>query len=200
MKKIMITIIIALLLVSPIILAEGEECDGVYLGTFQQYSEIALKQICDTCTYVTISTITFPNSTIINVDENMTRSGVNYNYSFSSTGSLGYYYYDVFGDKDNEIRTETFCFNITPSGFVGTIGFYVLILVLSLGIIILGYSVQDAWVVMLGAFGFVLFGLFVLFYGIDGLKDAVYTWGIGIITLMLGAYFLIRGALEQLDM
>jgi len=37
-----------------------------------------------------------------------------------------------------------------------------------------------------------------MFNGIDGIKDPVYTWGLGIITLMLGAYFSIRASIETI--
>ena len=90
-------------------------------------------------------------------------------------------------------------FDVTPSGIDMNNGLYFLIIILSVGFIILGYYVKDAWVVVLGSFGMVLFGLFVLFYGIGGVKDTVYTWGIGVITLMLGAYFGIKGSLETLE-
>jgi len=89
--------------------------------------------------------------------------------------------------------------SVTPSGFTNNLGYYVLFFILSIGLIILGYYVEDAWIVILGSFALVLFGLYILYYGIDGLKDAVYTWGIGIIVLMLGAYFGVKGSLEKLD-
>jgi hypothetical protein len=44
----------------------------------------------------------------------------------------------------------------------------------------------------------VLFGLYILFFGIVGVKDTVYTWGIGLIILMLGAYFGIKATLEKI--
>ena len=90
-------------------------------------------------------------------------------------------------------------FQVTPTGFSGTLGFYILLLILSLGIILLGYYVEDPWVIVLGAFGLVLFGLFILLYGVNGIKDSYYTYGFAIITMMLGAYFGIRGALENVN-
>ena len=121
-----------------------------------------------------------------------------FSYNFTDTFQSGRY--DVTETSDGCEESFAYYFKINPSGFVGTLGFYIIILILSLGIIILGYSIEDAWVVVLGSFGFVLFGLFVLFYGIDGIKDTVYTWGIGIITIMLGAYFGVRGSLEKMDL
>jgi hypothetical protein len=174
-------------------------CDGTLLGTFKQNTNINLRQICDTCTYVTLSSLTYPNSTTLTINTNMTKVGVDYNYTFYA-GTLGSHYYSVFGNKDGVIATETFCFEVTPSGFIGTLGFYIIILILSLGFIILGYSIEDAWVIVLGGMGLVLVGLFILIYGVDGMKDSAYTYGFGIITIMLGAYFAVRGALEKMDL
>jgi hypothetical protein len=87
-------------------------------------------------------------------------------------------------------------FEVTPSGFVGTLGFYILILVLSLGIIILGFSKNDAPIVVLGAFGLVFVGLYVILFGIDGFRDYTYTWAFGIITIMLASYIGIKASYE----
>ena len=189
--------IIFFMLITGGILVSALQCDGTMLGTFKVNNNIELRQTCDTCSYVTLSSITYPNSTILNVNTNMTKSGIDYNYSFK-TDLIGNYYYSVFGDKDGSLASENFCFEVTPTGFIGTIGFYIIILILSLGILILGYYIEDAWVVVLGSFGFILFGLFIFLYGIDGMKDSAYTYGIAIITMMLGAYFGIKGALEQI--
>jgi hypothetical protein len=90
-------------------------------------------------------------------------------------------------------------FEVTPTGLVGTLGFYIIILILSIFIIILGYAYEDEWVIILGAFGFVLLGLFILIYGINGFRDEVYTYAFGLITIMLGSYFAIKAALSKMD-
>jgi len=84
------------------------------------------------------------------------------------------------------------------SGFVGSLGFYIILLILSLGIIILGYSVEDEWIIMLGAFGLLLLGLFIILYGLVGIKDDAYTYSFGIITMLLGAYFAVRAGLQKI--
>jgi hypothetical protein len=195
-NKLMLTLILSMFLIG---LVSAVDCGDNNLGTFKSGTEMSLRQTCDTCTYVTLSSITYPDSTTINIDENMTKTGIEYNYTFTNSSTTGGYYYSVFGDKDGTISTEVFCFEITPSGFVGTLGFYIIILILSLGIIILGYSIEDAWVVLLGGFGFILLGLFILLFGINGIKDSAYTYSFGIITIMLGAYFSIRSALEKMN-
>lgn len=118
--------------------------------------------------------------------------------------TYGVYSYQIKCQANSSTTTAvggyyTGAFEVTPTGFSGTLGFYILLLILSLGIIILGYYVEDPWVIVLGSFGLVLFGLFILLYGVNGIKDIVYTYGFGIIVMMLGAYFGIKGSLENLN-
>ena len=120
----------------------------------------------------------------------------------------GAFNYTVTFPKSEIYKVQMFCtdgsysysnegyYNITPSGFSGTLGFYILIFILSFGIIIFGFYLKDAPVVILGSFGLYFVGLYILFYGLDGIKDPVYTWAIGIIILMLAAYISIRSAYE----
>lgn len=90
-------------------------------------------------------------------------------------------------------------YEITPTGFTGTLGFFVLILLLSFGVIILGFYIQDAIIVILGSFGLYFVGIYILFFGLDGIKDPVYTWAIGLLTLVLAAYISIRSAYESME-
>jgi hypothetical protein len=168
------------------------------LGTFKQNQQINITQICNDATYITISSVSYPNSSKAIGQVNMTSLGSGEFYiQFTNTSTNGRY--DVRGVSDGCDKVFATYFEITPSGFVGTLGFYIIILILSLGLIILGYAVEDAWVVILGGMGFVLFGLFVYIYGINGMKDTAYTYGFAIITIMLGAYFSVRGALQKMD-
>ena len=166
------------------------------LGTFKQYEDVTLYQMCDNCTYVNITTIKYPNSNILPIGENMVKAGEDYTYTFTAPDDIGDYQYTVCGDKDGVVVCEVIDFDITPSGFSGTLGFYFLILLLSGGVIVLGFAKQDAPIVILGSFGLYFIGLYVLFFGVAGMKDPVYTWALGIIILMLAAYISIRSAYE----
>jgi len=191
MKKILLLTLIIMSLT--FISAEGD------IGLVKQWDCIDLYNYCPTCSYINLTAIQYPNQSIGTMNLAMVKTGQNYIYNFCGTGELGAYSYTTCGDKAGVLTCEDMSFEVTPTGFIWSTGFYVMILLLSIGIIVLGYYVQDAWVVVLGSFGMMLFGLLVLFYGIAGLKDTVYTWGIGIITLMLGGYFGIKGSLEKLD-
>ena len=100
-----------------LISAEANPCgsDNSFLGTFSQGTNITLKQICSTCTYINLSSIKYPNSTIINYGTSMTKSNVDFTYSFSDTNNLGCYTYSVFGNKVT-IEVESIDFEITTTG------------------------------------------------------------------------------------
>jgi len=193
MKKILLTLIIGMFLIN-FISADGD------IGIVKQWDCIDLYNYCPTCTYINLTAIQYPNQTVSTMNLAMTKTNKNYVYEFCDTGKLGGYSFTTCGDKATVLTCEDISFEVTPSGFVWSNGLYFLLIALSVGVIILGYYVEDAWIVVLGSFGMVLFGLLVLFYGIAGMKDSAYTWGIGIITLMLGAYFGVKGSLEKLDM
>jgi len=171
------------------------------IGTVKQGDEIQLTNYCQvgSCTYMNITSITYPNGKVENVNAEMTKNGQNFNYTYTPT-DLGTYNFKTCGDPAGGYLCDSDTFESTPSGFVGTLGFYILVLVLSLGLMVLGFSLSDGWIVILGSFGFVLLGLFILIYGLDGMKDTAYTYGIGIITMMAAAYIGVRSAIEQMDL
>jgi hypothetical protein len=113
-----------------------------------------------------------------------------------SQEEVGIYKVDMVCNDLTLSGSETLYYEVTGDGLNRSIGFYVLILVLSLGIIILGLSMEDAPITILGSFGLYFVGLYILFYGIAGIKDTTYTWGIGIVVLALAMYISTRSAYE----
>ncbi len=107
------------------------------LGTFKQDSCVNLHQICDNCTYVNLTSITYPNSTLQKVNEVMTKDGVDYNYTFCTTSDFGNYLYNVCGDQDGTLTCENLGFTILNkiiSLEVGEAIIYVLISFLVIGL------------------------------------------------------------------
>jgi len=192
MKKIYLTLLLGIFLFSFASALDSQ-------GTFKQGDCMNISQTCASCSYVNISSVSNQNnSNLVSNVEMVSFGNGEWRYEFCDTNFIGRY--DVKGQGDLSGTDTSFAtyFEITPDGFTGTLGFYILILILSLGIIILGFAIQDGWVTILGSFGFVLLGLFIILFGIVGLKDAAYTYGIGIITMMVGAYIGIRSAVEQI--
>jgi hypothetical protein len=166
-NKIYLSILLGLFLIS---FASAMQCDGTFLGTYKQNTNINLRQTCDTCSYVTLSSITYPNSTTLNINTNMTKSGIEYNYSFYAD-SLGGNSYSVFGDKDGTLQSENFCFEVTPTGTsqstsqgIGSMVFLGLMIVLMVVFGFVGFklSKSDNWWI-LGIF-FMFLSVILLIY------------------------------------
>jgi len=164
------------------------------LGTFKDRICVELKQTCNNCTYNNISSVVYPNSTIALGNVVMTKSGTEYNHTFCSTSVMGTYIVNGYGDPNGVKTVWAYDFNITPSGFLDTLGFYFLILILSLGIIVLGFWREDAPITIFGTFGLYFVGLYVLFNGLAGIRDLTTTWAFALIVLGTAVYISIRSA------
>jgi len=154
-------------------------------------------QICVSCSFVNIS-ITNVNGIMISNAEMVSNGSGMWTYNIVPT-IIGRHDVTGVGDLDGTNTGFAAHFEVTSSGLVGTLGFYFIILILAVGMITLGFLLQDGWIVIQGGFALILVGLFTMFYGIDGMKDTVYTWGLGIIILMLGAYFSARAGIETIQ-
>lgn len=144
-----------------------------------------------TCNY----TIYNPDNTLLVDNQQGTNQGAYHNISFSVT-NIGIYQVDMTCVDSGRNGAETLYFEVTGSGFNNTFGFYALILVFSIGIMVLGFWKQDAPIVILGSFGLYFLGIYILFYGLGGIKDPVYTWGSGLIVLAIAFYISARSSYE----
>jgi len=143
-------------------------CDGTQLGTFKQGETINLRQTCDTCTYVTLGSVTFPNSTITSFNVNMTKSGVDFSYQYL-TGTSGVYYYTVYGDKGGTVLAETFCFGVGDQ-----FGYWFIIIGTVLAVIFLFFSIvtpEEFFVYISGLF-FLIEGIYIMINGFSLVNDA----------------------------
>lgn len=110
MKKILTTLLLGLFLIS---FASAIDC----WGTFKQNTDIDLIQKCPTCSYVNITSITYPNGTIFLNDE-MQQNGVNFNYTLPDSSQIGIISYGTIGDKGGASppNYEDLCITITATG------------------------------------------------------------------------------------
>lgn len=159
------------------------------LGTFKQATCIELFQTCDNCTYVNLTSVKYPDSTIEKFDVAMTKDGVDYNYTFCTTTKLGDYLYNVCGDKDTVFTCENIDFTITPSGNDGdNLGFYIIIIGLLYGIAFIGFFGKSEWVAIIGGMGMMFLGVYFVNSGIVIYRD-VLTNALSYFTIALGAFF-----------
>lgn len=185
--------IIGFMLITGGVFTSAMDCDGTMLGTFKQNTNINLRQICDTCSYVTLSSVTYPNSTTLTINTNMSKVGIDYNYSFN-VATLGSHYYSVFGDKDGTIATETFCFEVTPTWDDRGFSLFLILIIFSLGLFVLAYVIDMDWLIFLSGILWVITGVYSMIYGVGDLADlytrtiAGVSWAIGIV-LVVAAIF-----------
>ena len=166
----------------------------------KQNTDLTVVINSNNATACNISFVQYPDNTINYFNKVMTKNGNSFNYTvtwsnFTQIGETctGITCTDSFGKQVGSV-----CRDVTASGFNGTLGFYFLIFGIAASLIIAGFWIQDNWIIVLGSFALVFVGLFIMFFGIDIIKDTVYTWALGIILLMTGAYFGIRGTYEAL--
>jgi len=86
------------------------------LPTAEQGENITLIQQCPTCTYVNISSITYPDNTVVYLNTEMQQNGSTFSYLFTDTSQIGNYIYFVEGDKDGLVQGEALYFEINYSG------------------------------------------------------------------------------------
>jgi hypothetical protein len=162
-------------------------------GVKEINKEFTFIQVCADATYITLSSIETPSSTI-QVNENMTSLGSGqfaYNYTPSLIGR-----HDFRGISDGCEKTFATYIEVSTDGFIKSIGFYIIILILSLGLVVLGLFIRDPIITIFGSFGLYFISLYILFNGIGTIKDPVYTWGIGLILLGLAMYVSLRSTYE----
>lgn len=109
---------------------------------FKQGTDITLIQKCPSCSYVNITSITYPNGTIFLNDE-MTKNGINFNFTLPDSSQEGRILYGTIGDKNGASppEYEDLCIIITPSGNVVGTGesfMYVWILIVLAALVLLG--------------------------------------------------------------
>jgi hypothetical protein len=104
------------------------------------------------------------------------------------------------GDLDGTDSTFTYTYEITPSGtsggFGGTLGFYIIVLAIIVGVVVLGFSIQEPWFVIIGGMFLMMTGIYSINSGVAGYRDMFMTWGIGLFEIGIGAYLSIKSGME----
>jgi len=166
----------------------------INLDSGKQGECITLQQTCDTCTWVNISSITRTgeNSTTWNLNKDMTKFGVDYNYSFCQTNILGDYVYSVYGNKGggSDIKSENGYFTITPTGDDRGFGLFLVLIIASVILFVGSFQFDLDWGVFLSGVLFILSGIYAMIYGLGNLAS-LYTRGIAVISIGLGMVFII---------
>jgi len=116
-KKLFIFLVLGIFLISfaSAVSVDGEEC----WASFELDSQIQLIQKCPSCSFVNITSITYPNGTVfLNEEMEQDASSTNFNFTLPDSSQLGLISYGVIGDKDGASPPDeqTLCILITPTG------------------------------------------------------------------------------------
>jgi len=187
MKKIILMMVLGMFLLTLVVASS--------LGDVKQFDCIDLYQSCPSCSYVNLTAIKYPNTTIWVTDLEMTKTGTEYNYTFCDTGTEGEYFYTIKGDKDGTETSETISFNSTP---LGKLGVFIFLLVLAFIFIIAGMALKIPVIGFIGSILLVLAGMYSMIYGVSDVAN-LYTRGIAITLLGLGFILMIASAYEWLS-
>jgi hypothetical protein len=117
----------------------------------------------------------------------MTKTNIDYNYTFCNTTVAGEYTYSVYGDKDGVLTSEQGYFTITPSGNTGNEVFYIIILVLIFGLALGGFFAKHEIITLFGALPMIILGVYIIINGIVIYRDWL-TTTLAYISIGLGAY------------
>ena len=160
------------------------------LGTVKQYDCVELIQTCANCTYVNISSVSYPDSTIALSESPMTKDGTRYNYtSFCNTSKTGTYNINGFGDPDATVTIWNFDLEVTPTGVIQDSiwnnSVLLIFIPLALILLVIGVGFKLAPIGFLSGLMFVLCGVYTMIYGFNNVTD-LYTRSVAIILLALG--------------
>lgn len=146
---------------------------------------------------VTITEITSPSpATIIIQNVAMTKTGNSFNYSFCDTSKIGTYNYGFIDNEGNQYSNN---FEITPSGFINTLGFYIVIAGLIIAVILLGVTLQELWFIVIAGMALILFGLYTINFGIADQRDMFMTWVVGLFEIGIGTILALGAGYQKMD-
>lgn len=89
-------------------------------------------------------------------------------------------------------------YNVTPKGLENDVGFYIILILLTYGIGLIGFFGKNQWVSVIGGMSMMVFGIFVLTQGITIYLNWV-TQVISYMSLGLGALFILFPLIEWVE-
>lgn len=161
MKKLFIICALAFLLVLPM-----ASSAFTTLGSFETGINVTIRQLCASCTYNNITSITYPNGSLAQDEVAMNADGSEYTFGFDDTDIEGEYTINGIGDIGGTDTVWAYTFDITGTG----------------------NPVNDNYPFTLGVIILVIFGISVLFIC---LTDKMEQPGMKIFFMMLSFFFLI---------
>jgi len=187
-------VISLILLLFPIALAEVNDYAPV-----KQNDCLLLKQTCASCTFVNVS-VTYKNQTLLDNQE-MTKSGSLWTYSFCNTSDLGRYDVSGYGDLEGtDTGFDILYFEVTPSGNSGTnnLVFILFIIIIIYSISFIVFFGKNEIVTIIGGMFMIALSVYIHNEGIIVFRDYITTY-FAYITFGLGAFFSIISSISLIE-
>ena len=192
-------VIILLLFLMVIIMVNFSSSAGS-IGLVKQGNCINLYNYCPTCSYINLTAIKYPAGTMSYMNNGMTKTGTNYNYTFCNTTSLGDYSYTTCGDKEGIQRCEDIAFEVTPSGRGGNsnIAFVIILIVIIYAVTFVSFFGRNLPLSVLTGMFMSFFGLWIVRNGIVIYRDNLTNY-FGYITIFIGVLIALWAAIEWIQ-
>lgn len=148
-----------------------------------------------------ITTGNSPTGRIIEINEKATKVGNTFNVLIGGGNftALGTYCFNIICTDGLTIEPGSVCREVTPSGFNGTLGFYIVIISIIAGLLILGFSIKEEWFVVISGLMLMMLGIYSINYGVAGFRDMFMTWGIGLFEIGIGVILSVGSALSKME-
>ena len=199
MKKVFLSLVFVLLFIGI-----ASAIDSEY--TFKQNTQVDLKRPyinngtwssgSSTCNI----TITNPDSTILVNNVLMTNKGSYHNITLQPNKVLqiGYYKSDMVCTDGTLSGSDTFFYQVSPSGNTNVLGLFIIVIVIIYAIGFIGFFGKNVWVSVLGGLAMISLGLYTLNSGIDVFRTTIteiFSW----ITIGIGAIFSLTASVELIQ-
>lgn len=188
-----------ILLFSIVLLSSFSSAVG-NIGIVKQNECIELYNYCPTCSYINLTLIQFPDGSISNMNEAMTKVNKNYNYTFCDTEILGPYSYTTCGDKAGQETCEDINFESTPSGRGGSsnIAFIIILIVVIYSVTLISFFGRNIPLSILTGMMMTFFGVWIVRNGIVIYRDNLTNY-FAYVTMFVGALVALIAVIEWIQ-
>lgn len=140
------------------------------IGTFLPNQEMQITNYCSTggCTYANLTSLQLPDGTVLNLNAAMTQNGQNFNYTYIPL-QVGTYTVNTCADPSGTVVCDSDTFIVGG----GSLAFIVVGILLFGFLIFWGWKTDYPWIIVLGAFGILIIGIYTSLNGVDAYKNSI---------------------------
>ena len=167
------------------------------IGTVKQYDCITLPQTCN-CTFVNITTIMFPDKTYTTINQEMTRDGTYFNFTFCNTSMIGMHIVNGVGNNDGSSSPFNYWFEVTTTGNNAPYAIPLFLGLAAFILLILAFVMKNNYIGFITGTLFIVLGLYLMIYGLSVISD-FYTQSLAYISLGVGLLLLLASAYSAIN-